>query len=362
MATIEPYPTQTGRRWQVRYRKPDGLQTKKRGFTTKRDAELFLASLTVKQSRGDYVDPSSSKITIQELEQQWQLRLPALKPSTQATMKVASRTHVIPKWGHRQVGSILHSEIQAWVTTLSKERSAVVVRRAHNILSQILDTAVKDNRISTNRAKHISLPQRTKKARNYLALPQVELLAEHSNHPLLILTLAFTGLRWGEATALQGKHINFLRKRIHVERNAVQVAGRIILGTPKTHEQRIVPVPKFLIELLAKDRENKAHEELLFGDGENFLKSSDSRDGWFTQAVLKAQQVDKAFPTITPHDLRHTAASLAISAGANVKVVQKMLGHASAAMTLDTYADLFDDDLDTVSEALNTLYLQARVK
>jgi site-specific recombinase XerC len=56
---------------------------------------------------------------------------------------------------------------------------------------------------------------------------------------------------------------------------------------------------------------------------------------------------------MTVHDLRHTAASLAASAGANVKAVQRMLGHASAAMTLDIYADLFDDDLDAVAEALD---------
>jgi integrase len=56
---------------------------------------------------------------------------------------------------------------------------------------------------------------------------------------------------------------------------------------------------------------------------------------------------------ITPHDLRHTAASLAISAGANVKAVQTMLGHKSAAMTLDTYADLFPDDLDAVASRLD---------
>ena len=54
-----------------------------------------------------------------------------------------------------------------------------------------------------------------------------------------------------------------------------------------------------------------------------------------------------------PHELRHTAASLAIAAGADVKVVQQMLGHASAAMTLDVYTDLFDDDLDGVGAALD---------
>ena len=56
---------------------------------------------------------------------------------------------------------------------------------------------------------------------------------------------------------------------------------------------------------------------------------------------------------MTPHDLRHTAASLAVQAGANVKAVQRMLGHASAAMTLDVYADLFDDDLDNVAARLD---------
>ena len=56
---------------------------------------------------------------------------------------------------------------------------------------------------------------------------------------------------------------------------------------------------------------------------------------------------------LTPHELRHTAASLAVSAGANIKAVQRMLGHASAAMTLDVYAGLFGDDLDSVADRLD---------
>ncbi|TNL96572.1 tyrosine-type recombinase/integrase [Corynebacterium tapiri] len=53
---------------------------------------------------------------------------------------------------------------------------------------------------------------------------------------------------------------------------------------------------------------------------------------------------DKTFPRVTPHGLRHVAAGLMVHAGANVKVVQRQLGHTSAVMTLDTYADLFDED------------------
>jgi integrase len=71
----------------------------------------------------------------------------------------------------------------------------------------------------------------------------------------------------------------------------------------------------------------------------------------FSGAVTRCMKADDKFPRVTVHDLRHTAASLAISAGANVKVVQRMLGHASAAMTLDVYSDLFADDLDAVADA-----------
>lgn len=63
---------------------------------------------------------------------------------------------------------------------------------------------------------------------------------------------------------------------------------------------------------------------------------------------------------LTPHDLRHTAASLAIQAGANVKVVQRMLGHASAAMTLDVYAGLFESDLESVASLLDAGVRDAR--
>jgi integrase len=56
-----------------------------------------------------------------------------------------------------------------------------------------------------------------------------------------------------------------------------------------------------------------------------------------------------------PHELRHTAASLAVSPGANVTAIQRMLGHAKASMTLDTYAELVDDDLEAVAEQLDVL-------
>jgi integrase len=125
------------------------------------------------------------------------------------------------------------------------------------------------------------------------------------------------------------------------------------IGTPKTHEARSVPVPGFLLEKIVLASTGKAPEDLLFGFANIHLLRPHTWHGWFARAVDASRDADPTFPKVTIHDLRHTAASLAISAGANVKAVQRMLGHASAAMTLDTYADLFDDDLNAVSDRLD---------
>lgn len=127
----------------------------------------------------------------------------------------------------------------------------------------------------------------------------------------------------------------------------------IHVGTPKTHERRSVPYPERLAFLIKAACDGKGPDGLLFGNGTTHMKHDGDDRSWFATAVRRARKEDPSIPRLTPHDLRHTAASLAISAGANVKAVQRMLGHASAAMTLDTYADLFDDDLDEVAARLN---------
>jgi site-specific recombinase XerC len=104
----------------------------------------------------------------------------------------------------------------------------------------------------------------------------------------------------------------------------------------------------------------KNPEALVFSDssGEHLrrIRVSKGSRSWFKTALAAS-----GLPPMTLHDLRYTAASLAISSGANVKAVQRMLDHASAAMTLDGYADLFDDDLDAVADGLNKATASANV-
>ena len=229
-------------------------------------------------------------------------------------------------------------------------KSATTVIRAYGVLAAILDNAVSDKLLVVNPARGVKLPRKPQHRHVYLTHEQVDRLAtEAKGNGTLVLLLAYTGLRWGEAAGLRVRDLDMLRRRATVSENAVTVGGKVVVGTPKSHKARSVPLPRFLLEPLARQCEGKGMDDLLFpGPDGKHARPPYSVDGWFAGAVVRA-----GLPRITPHGLRHTAASLAVSAGANVKTVQRMLGHASAAMTLDVYADLFDGDLDQVADRLD---------
>lgn len=353
MGSIRKYETAKGYRYAVRFRKPDHSEGEKRGFRIKEDAKLYLASMDIAAAKGEYVDAASAKILIGALGVEWLARQEAhLKPSAFRVLEIAWRIHVEPRWGKIPLARVKHTDVQAWIS--DTERSASTIIRNYGVLMGIIDDAVRDKMLTANPGRDVKLPRKAKKARVYLSHQQVALLASHSgDHAALVEFLAYTGLRWGEATALRVKSLDMLRRRVNITENAVTVGTEVIVGTPKNHTARSVPFPAFLGELLARQCEGRSRDSLLFGSGLVHLPNPGNNGGWFTAALKAAQSADKAFDRVTPHDLRHTAASLAISAGANVKAVQRMLGHASAAMTLDTYADLFDDDLDAVGAALD---------
>ncbi len=360
--SITPYDTAQGRRYRVRYRKPDKSQTDKRGFKTKREAELFLASVTVAKAAGGYVDPAEGRKQVAVFAEQWRTgRLAALKPSSRAAMDTSWRVHVAPRWAARTASSIRPSEVEDWIGALGRERGAQTVRRAVLVLSSILAIAERDGVIARNPCKGVTLPAKKPKPHRYLTYRQVELLAHHAGHDHAdhVYELAYGGPRWGESVALRVRHLNFLRRRIRIEDNAVTVGGVYEIGTPKSGKARDVPMHPFMVDRLSARCVGRGPDAFVFGDGVAPAPYPHATSGWFVKAVRACQTEDATFPTITPHDLRHTAASLAISAGANVKAVQRMLGHASAAMTLDVYADLFDDDLDAVAAAMTEARAEA---
>lgn len=348
-------------RYLVRYRKPDGRQTMKRGFVTKRDAEQWLNAIEGAKLRGEFIDVSAGRTRVAELSAGW---LASKRVHTTEnhvrTLEGAWRNHVEKTWGSTPVSRVRTREVQEWVTGMAESSSPTVVIRAHGVLAGILDDAVRDRLLLANPARGVKLPRKRGSVSRYLTHHQVQTVAEASGHDLLVYTLAYCGLRWGEAVALRASDVSVVRRRIMVDRAmSYSPASGFTVGLPKGGKTRTVPMPKFLASMMqARIMECSAPSDLVFpAPRAEYLRQpgkSHVRDGkrigvkWWERALDTA-----GLPWMTPHDLRHTAASLAVQSGANVKAVQRMLGHSSAAMTLDRYADLFDSDLDDVADRMD---------
>lgn len=230
----------------------------------------------------------------------------------------------------------------------------------HTVLSDVLAWAVETDRISRNPAAGARLPRVAAPEQAYLSHSQVEALATaaeeltgRTTDGTLVRFLAYTGLRINEALALKVSALDLMRARAAVVATwTLDRAGKKVLGTPKTHEKRAVPLPRFLVAELQELTAGQAQDAYVFQTptGEA-LNDHNWRNRVFN---LAAHDADLGSVGVTPHKLRHTAASAAIGAGADVKVVQLMLGHKDATETLNTYGHLWPDRLDEVSAALET--------
>ncbi len=129
------------------------------------------------------------------------------------------------------------------------------------------------------------------------------------------------------------------------------VGGQLIVGTPKSHKSRTVPVPRFLARELAAVTAVKHADDLVFTTpGGHALRLSN----WRRSALVPACSKAKVSDDFRIHDLRHTAASLMIQAGYPPKMLQEILGHASITTTLDLYGHLYPGDMDRYADRLDS--------
>ncbi|HEY8319769.1 MAG TPA: tyrosine-type recombinase/integrase, partial [Amnibacterium sp.] len=335
------------------------------GFRTKKDAELFLAITEVAMVQGRYVAPEKARITLSEWLDTWL--------ATRVDMRASSRTRVVgivekyvrPQLGAVPLGRITRLQAQQWASGLPGSPQSV--RKAVNVLSGALQLAVDDGRLPANPAHRLKLPRSVKTSKRYLTHDEVAALAlavgeqplgRELGYDLIVLVLAYCGLRWGELAGLRVGDIDLVTRRLVVRQTMVMDNGRPHVEAPKDYEHRSIAIPPFLATLLLPHLAGKAPADPVFIGARTatYLRNAVFRHGWFNPAAAAI-----GLDGLTPHELRHTAASLAVGSGANVKAVQRMLGHASAAMTLDTYTDLFDDDLEAVATALDHRAMQTDV-
>lgn len=343
--------------WLARWRDPGGAQRKK-SFRRRVDAERFLNDLMAEMTRGAYIDPAAGKVVFRSVAARWSSSQMHLKASTSERYAGIVRHHLNPKWSGWSVNRITTRDIAEWLNGLhSAGISAGTVRKVHRVLSLILDAAMADSLIGHNPARGIRLPRQVTTSPRFLTGEQLGRLVDAAGSDGdVIALLAVTGLRFGEFAALRVGDVDPVRRRLTISASVSVVGSTIVWTTPKTHRAREVSVPPSLLPALLARCAGRSPDAVLFtSPNGQVLRLNNWRRRVFAPACERAGIVG-----LTPHDLRHTAASLAIRAGANVKVVQRMLGHASAAMTLDVYAGLFDDDLDVVALAMDSLVPQLR--
>lgn len=339
--------------WRARYLAGDGRQRSK-SFSRKVDAERWLRDQLAQLDRGVWVDPNAGDVTFAAWSAEW-LRGLDVKPKTLAGYESLLRSRVLPRFGTVPLRRIAPADVRGWLAEMSAEGlSASRVRQARQLLRAALETAVADGTLGRNPVEHVRAPTARPREHRFLTAGQVAGLSEAAERrqdgaALVVRFLVWSGLRWGEMVALRRSSIDPLRRRVTVAASATEISGRLVFGTPKSHRARTVILPRFVSDELATHLASVELDGLVFtAPGGGPL-----RVGNFRKAVWLPAVADCGLDGLRVHDLRHTCASLAISAGASVKAVQRMLGHASATVTLDTYAALFTDDLEALADRLD---------
>lgn len=355
-------PRGDGSRWRAWYIDANGEERTKR-FGTKGPAEAWLAKQTADLTRGEWIAPERSGEAFRVVAAEWLAGKAQREEKTVAGYESILETLVLPRWGDTALNAIRHGDLQQWISGLSvdgsvraegKGLSASRVGQTHQLIGAVLKYAVRTDRLVKNVADGIELPTRPSGRRRYLTHKQLQqLAAETGRFQALTLVLGYCGLRIGEAIALRRSDIGDAKITVRASVTSVRKQGQVAGGT-KTHRDREVPVPQFVWDVLKPELPDEP-SALVFP----------SRKGGFLTIGEYRWQFDKAaakcgLTGFVPHELRHTTASLAISAGANVKALQNLLGHASAVMTLDRYGHLLSDDLTRVATALDKAARTAR--
>ena len=301
--------------------------------------------------RGEWIDPTLSSITFADWSQKWLSAKNDIAASTKRGYVTRLNTHLLPVFGKSKLTSITNNQIGQWIAKAIDDGSgAIVIKRSHSVLRQILNAAVLDGRLNRNPAVGVPLPRTKSKEKKALSFQQLRALADEVvGYETLILFAGTTGLRWGEVAALQCKDVSLLNRTVIVEKAiSTGARGERIISPTKTHQVRTVPFPKDLLPEISQLIESKPAESPLFQmQGGGVLDYNNFMSRVFRPAVARTGMKDVSF-----HSLRHTTASLLISKGAPITAVAGILGHASTQMTLDVYGHLYEDDANKYIDRL----------
>jgi integrase len=339
----------------------------------KRDAEKELARLLHELNTGTYVLPAQE--TVGEFLEAWLRDYAALRvsPRTLQAYQHQVKAHLIPRIGRVRLDRLTPAVLQKLYADLlvdgHRKRvggiSGATTQNIHNLLRSALGVAVKQGRLARNPCDAAEPPRREKREMSTLSAEEVARLLDAARGKWIytpILIAICTGMRRGEVLALRWQDVDLERGLIRVSRSLEQTTGRLRFKETKTGKSRAVAIPQILIDELRRHKGRQAEQRLAVGpvwENHDLVIAQDdgtplSPDGLgiaFRRLITRVN-----VPRVRLHDLRHSAATLLLERGVNVKVIAEMLGHSSPNLTLSTYAHCVETMQRAAAEQMDAVF------
>jgi integrase len=361
-----------GSSWMFVVDLPRGLegarrQQKRRGFTTKRAAEIALAEALQRANSGSFVEPS--KLTVGEfLVGQWLPTVESnLRPSTFASYAGNIERHVAPAIGTVRLQTLTAPMLTSLYNRLISEKGLApkTVRHVHTTLRKALSDAMRWGLIERNSASLADPPRVHRAEMKVWTADEVKsFLRFVADDPLagVFTLLATTGMRRGEVLGLRWCDVDFEHRRLRIQQTLTSVDYKLVWGQPKTNRsRRVIPIDHHVAAMLATQQAllrtwrkecgaGWGDLDLVFCKPDGSPIHPDATSDTFDRRVRAS-----GLPKIRLHDLRHTYASVALSIGVPVKVVSEVLGHSTTAFTMDVYSHVMPSQLEDLARAISQL-------
>jgi integrase len=334
------------------------------GYRTKREAQSACNELLASLQHGDYVPPSRQ--TVAEFAAEWLDAIRAtIRPATMDKYRRDLRAHVVPYVGHMALNKLDATALNRLWATLAEsgkkrqpsetEATGLTAKSIENVAMtthRMLKDAVRWGRLARNPADAADPPRRSVERveiRAWDAETLRRFLDECRVHgdPLYALWvfLATTGLRRGEALGLRWAEVNLDAGRARITHTLGSISWKVVSGQPKTSAgRRPIALDPITVTVLRDHRKRMLEQRLLVGAGfvdQDYVFCEPDGSPLHPERVYQAfkRRIRKhGFPALSPHGLRHTWATIALSNGVHPRVVQERLGHAHISVTLQTYS------------------------
>jgi integrase len=272
-----------------------------------------------------------------------------IAPNTASTYETVCRVWIAPILDDLPMWSITSTHVQQVIDAIASKRSPRYTARAKQVMHSVFADAEAHELIPRNPASSaaIKMPKMPRKdvptirpehVRTFLAF------LKGNRYEALMMVYLFGGLRRGEALALTWDDVDFATGSLRITKSHVVLARSMHVSKGKSNAAaRTVPLPADAMRALGDHRRRQLEERMKLGpdwtETPYVFTTGRGTPLWPTNVSERVKKLlaEAGLPVVHLHALRHTAASLLLAGGVDIKTVQRIIGHASAKMTLDTY-------------------------